>query len=102
MVDPVKKSDPDAQELRDSEKAQRTALGRDLHTVETWTGRLQDPELGPVGEAFRRATAGIVRHEGLDTGLTPSAVYHSFLQQRCALRHGGAGQSGAADGRAHP
>jgi len=78
MVDPVKKSDPDAQELRDSEKAQRTALGRDLHTVETWTGRLQDPELGPVGEAFRRATAGIVRHEGLDTGLTPSAVYHSF------------------------
>lgn len=78
MVDPVKKPEPNEQELRDKEQAQRTMLGQHLKAVDAWIGRMHDPELGPVGEAFHRATDSIIHHEDLDFQLMPSAVYHSF------------------------
>ncbi len=78
MVDPVKKTEPNEQELRTKEAAQRTMLGQHLTAVDDWIARLHDPEMGSVGQAFRRATDKIIAHEDLDFQLMPSAVYHSF------------------------
>lgn len=78
MVDPVKKTGPDDQELRSKEEAQREKLGRHLTAVDGWIADLQDPQLGSVGAAFHRATARIIHHEDLDFQMMPSAVYHSF------------------------
>jgi len=78
MVDPVKKPDLNEQELRAQEEAQRATLGQHLKIVDDWIANMQDPVLGPVGAAFRAASARIIHHEGLDFGMSPSAVYHSF------------------------
>lgn len=78
MVDPVKKAPPDEKELRAKEEAQRAKLAQHLKAVDGWIPRLTDPELGAVGEAFRKATDRIIRYEKLDMGLKPSAVYQSF------------------------
>lgn len=78
MVDPVKKAPPDEKELRAKEEAQRAKLGQHLQTVDRWIANLVDPELGAVGDAFRRATDRVISHEDLDFQLKPSAVYHSF------------------------
>ena len=78
MVDPVKKAPPDEKELRAKEEAQRAKLGQHLKAVDGWIVNLIDPELGAVGQAFRKATDSIIDHEDLDFQLKPSAVYHSF------------------------
>ena len=78
MVDPVKKTVPNEQELRAKEEAQRAKLGRHLKAVDGWIANMQDPQLGSVGDAFRRATQNIVSGEDLDFKLKSSAVYYSF------------------------
>lgn len=78
MVDPVKKTEPNEQELRAREAAQRAKLGQHLKTVDGWIAHMQDPALGSVGDAFRRATHNIVSGEDLDFQLKSSAVYYSF------------------------
>lgn len=78
MVDPAKKTEPNEQELRAKEDAQRAKLGQHLKAVDGWIADMQDPVLGSVGDAFRRATQNIIDHEDLDFKLRSSAVYHSF------------------------
>lgn len=93
MAEPVKKDALDDTELRDAktaaatpsaedvarEEAQRAQLSQQLGTVDGWMQRLHDPELGGVGLAFLKATAGALKREDIDFQMKPSAGYHSFI-----------------------
>ncbi len=95
MVDPVKKQPLDDTELRSCPNADATpastfenknnpeteseTLRQQLQKVEGWTARLHDPELGGVGLAFQKATAGILTSEDFELDMKPSAGYHSFV-----------------------
>lgn len=93
MAEPVKKDALDDTELRDAktaaatpsaedvarEEAQRAQLSQQLGTVDGWMQRLHDPELGGVGLAFLKATAGVLKREDIDFQMKPSAGYHSFI-----------------------
>lgn len=94
MVAPVKKVPADDRELRSDipaptpaednaaaieQEKERRRLGDQLKIVDGWTEQLQDPELGAVGKAFRKATDGTLRFENVDFQMRPSAGYHSFI-----------------------
>ena len=96
MVDPVKKQTLDDTELRSrpnadatpapapedtkhDDTAERAKLHEQLLKVDGWTARLHDRELGGVGLAFQKATAGILTSEDFEFDMKPSAGYHSFV-----------------------
>jgi len=95
MTEPVKKEPADDTELRSDaptppaaedatddaarQEDERRRLGEQLKTIDGWTERLEDPELGAVGKAFRKATDGTLRFENVDFQMRPSAGYHSFI-----------------------
>lgn len=70
----------DTPEKNTAENTTRRALMQAaLATLDGWTERLHDPESGGVGPAFKKATARILRDEGVDFDMKPSAGYHSFI-----------------------
>ncbi|MDY0010084.1 MAG: hypothetical protein RBS08_10280 [Bdellovibrionales bacterium] len=96
MADPVKKDAENGTELREGDfpptapsaapegdtaenTARRALMQAALATLDGWTERLHDPESGGVGPAFKKATARILRDEGVDFDMKPSAGYHSFI-----------------------
>jgi len=95
MTKPVKIEPADDTELRSDTSAPKAAedatddaarqeeerrrLGEQLKTIDGWTERLEDPDLGAVGKAFRKATDGTLRFENVDFQMRPSAGYHSFI-----------------------
>lgn len=104
MTEPVKKEPADDTELRGGtptpnaaedaaddpnaaaeaadaarQEEERRRLGEQLKTIDSWTERLEDPDLGAVGKAFRKATDGTLRFENVDFQMRPSAGYHSFI-----------------------
>lgn len=97
MVDLVKKQPLDDTELRSKadaaatpapapapnkeidDAAERAKLHQQLRKVDAWTARLHDAELGGVGLAFQKATAGILTSEDFELDMKPSAGYHSFV-----------------------
>lgn len=76
---PTPKAENPATEDKENDEAERAKLQDQLRKVDGWTARLHDPELGGVGLAFQKATAGILTSEDFELDMKPSAGYHSFV-----------------------